>query len=334
MEYRINKFIELKLESDKTVIYIASKPFIMCKGVFIEIPAEKVYLDIEAYHIDELSEKSEQHFKYNIPSETIFWTHCSNMQAWAEHGYDTSLLHSNLAFPLLRRLIEAGDIKAKQIFKEEIGKKFSSGYLPTIQYLEEEMYLTDLLNENELNIIFKELKKKLLNDNDVEQMLKVLNYLVQIDFPQAIEAIKHLIKKGVRNNDNTYSRIISNEYYSQYFNNSEIYECLIDGHVLAELNHFVDGDLELRAELNTVLRSGFSIKGNQITGIILWGQKNLYTFFILKLHFHTLHQRIRVSNDKLILAYKGLHCNKDFLLKIYPLNLNAVPEVFSRFVSQ
>ena len=50
----------MKLENNETVIYVDNKPFIMCKGVFIDIPAEKVYLDIETYRIDELTEKSEQ----------------------------------------------------------------------------------------------------------------------------------------------------------------------------------------------------------------------------------------------------------------------------------
>lgn len=66
MEYRINKFIELKLENGKTVIYIDNEPFILCKGIFIEIPVENEHLDVETYSIDELSEKSKQHFTVSI----------------------------------------------------------------------------------------------------------------------------------------------------------------------------------------------------------------------------------------------------------------------------
>ncbi len=270
MEYRINKFIELKLEIGKTVIYIDKKPFTQCKGVFIEIPVESDSLDIGTLSMDELSEKYKQQITHNISPETIFWAHCSNMQVWVEHGYDTSLLHSNIAFPLLKRLIQVGDIKAKQIFKEEIGKRFASGHLPTIQYLEE-VNLLELLSEEERNIIFKEMKKKLLADKDVEQVLKVLVYLEEIGFPQAIGTIRHLIKKGVRNNDKLYSKLLSSEYYTQYFDNLDIYDCLIDGDTLAGLNHYVIGDLELQAEFNPENGSGFSIEGNQITGIILWG---------------------------------------------------------------
>ncbi len=268
MEYSINKFLELKLENNNTVIYVDKKPFILCKGIFIEVPVESESLDTETYSIDELSEKSKQHFLHNIPPETIFWAHCSNMQVWAEHGYDTSLLHSNIAFPLLLRLKKVGDLKAKQIFKEEIGKRFASGSLPTIQYLEEEYYLS-LLNEDELSIIFKELIKKLLNDKNTEQILKVLDYLVEINFPKARETLKNVLRDGVRNNDHTYSKIISTEYYTQYFHNSEIYECLISGDVLAKLNHLTFGNLKLHAEFNTGFESGFNIEGNQVTGVVL-----------------------------------------------------------------
>ncbi len=46
-----------------------------------------------------------------------FWGHCSNLQAWAEYGYDTRLLHPNLAFPLLEKLATVGDPIAKKVFK-------------------------------------------------------------------------------------------------------------------------------------------------------------------------------------------------------------------------
>jgi hypothetical protein len=45
----------------------------------------------------------------NIPPEIRFWAHCSNLETWGENNYDTRLIHSNLAFPLLKKLTEAGD---------------------------------------------------------------------------------------------------------------------------------------------------------------------------------------------------------------------------------
>ena len=80
-------------------------------------------------------------YSYDIPPETEFWGHCSNIQAWIENDYNTCILHSNIAFPLLKELTKAGDPKAKRVFKEEIAKRMSSGYYPTIKYLILEGYL-------------------------------------------------------------------------------------------------------------------------------------------------------------------------------------------------
>ena len=75
--------------------------------------------------IDEAVEKLDRSLEgasenLKVPPETEFWGHCSNMQVWAEYNYDTRLLHSNLAFPLLKRLYEAGDTIAQRVFQEEI----------------------------------------------------------------------------------------------------------------------------------------------------------------------------------------------------------------------
>ena len=67
-----------------------------------------------------------------------------NIQVWVEHEYDTRLLHRNLAFPLLRKLVEAGDSYAKRVFKEEIAMRLSSGYPSVVRYLLNEGYLTYL----------------------------------------------------------------------------------------------------------------------------------------------------------------------------------------------
>ncbi|MHA1492280.1 MAG: leucine-rich repeat domain-containing protein, partial [Promethearchaeota archaeon] len=76
-----------------------------------------------------------------IPPETEFWAHCSNLQAWAEHGYNTRLLHSNIAFPLLKKLAKVGDPLARKMFKEEVAERFLSGSESVQRYLISEGYL-------------------------------------------------------------------------------------------------------------------------------------------------------------------------------------------------
>lgn len=155
LEYKINKFLELKLENGKTIISINKERFDQCKFLFLINPLEKEP-NSEINSIDEASEQFSSRLEKQIKPEELgispeeeFRAHCSNLQAWAEHNYDTRLLHSNLSFPLLKKLTEIGDELAKKVFKEEIAKRLESGYAPVIEYLINEGY-TDYLEKDEL----------------------------------------------------------------------------------------------------------------------------------------------------------------------------------------
>lgn len=162
-EYKINDFLKLSLESGNTNIYVGGKLFKQCKYLFLNIPVAKNadYNEIES--IDEAADKLDHSMesgnpkKYQLPPDVEFWGHCSNLQAWFENAYDTRLLHSNLAFPLLRALGEAGDPLAQKVFKQAIIQRFAYGYPGVVQYLLTENYL-EYLDENEI--------KSLLNDQN------------------------------------------------------------------------------------------------------------------------------------------------------------------------
>ncbi|KKL81795.1 hypothetical protein LCGC14_1991180 [marine sediment metagenome] len=164
-EFNVNKYLFLRLEGKLTLIYVNRKRYTHCTRVILNIPIE----DIEKYDgiesIDEICDLN-NHFLienkiykeengelnpslllYDISPEAEFWAHCSNIQAWVEHDYDTCILHSNLAFPLLKELTKAGDPQAKRVFKEEIAKRIGSGYFTTIKYLILEGYLFYLTDE-------------------------------------------------------------------------------------------------------------------------------------------------------------------------------------------
>ena len=143
-EFKVNNFITLKLEKGKTNIYINGQYFKQCLFLLLNIPVDKVssFNDIES--IDEASTKLSRKMENNhniIKPEVEFMGHCSNIQAWAENDYDTRLLHSNIAFPLLKRLSELRDPIAIKIYKEEIAKRFLSGNYNVITYLHNEGYL-------------------------------------------------------------------------------------------------------------------------------------------------------------------------------------------------
>ncbi|MFW9877763.1 MAG: hypothetical protein ACFFG0_32140 [Candidatus Thorarchaeota archaeon] len=145
-EYKINDYITLRLENEETVIYIKNKRFLVCKYLLINIPIDQTEYFKEIQSIDEFSDtvgKSLEptidfdgipHRRNEIPADVEFWGHCSNLQAWYENNYDTRLLHSNLAFPLLKKLTEVGDTLAQAIFQEEICQRFESFYPTTIKY--------------------------------------------------------------------------------------------------------------------------------------------------------------------------------------------------------
>ncbi|MFX1529949.1 MAG: hypothetical protein ACFFBC_02440 [Promethearchaeota archaeon] len=108
-----------------------------------------------------------------ISPEVEFWGHCSNLQVWYENNYNSCLLHSNLAFPLLRKLTEVGDLLAKKVFKEEIAKRFENGTINTIRFLAYNNYLF-FLNKLELECLFEQSSPNLIQII-IEQLENLMN---------------------------------------------------------------------------------------------------------------------------------------------------------------
>ncbi|MFX1451966.1 MAG: leucine-rich repeat domain-containing protein, partial [Promethearchaeota archaeon] len=143
----------------------------------------------EFMSIDEVSEtldhSLEIEMNFNrLEPEIEFWGHCSNLQAWSENFYDTSLLHSNLAFPLLKKLTDVGDPKASQVFKDEIAERLMNIHTNVAQYLIRENYL-EYFNKEEtellMEILFEQIEKKFkkkqslnLEDIEIETLLQLL----------------------------------------------------------------------------------------------------------------------------------------------------------------
>lgn len=173
-EFEINKYLTLKLENEKTIIYLAGEEFMQCKYLLLDIPIKDIPLLEDIESIDDASERlgwAEEgqlglnEIEYYISPETEFWGHCSNLQVWAENNYDTRLLHSNLAFPLLKKLVNIGDPKAKKVFREEVAQRLESANSTVCNYLFNGDYL-EYLPKNYLNELIKNkdfLKKLRLN---------------------------------------------------------------------------------------------------------------------------------------------------------------------------
>ncbi|MFX0024674.1 MAG: leucine-rich repeat domain-containing protein [Candidatus Hermodarchaeota archaeon] len=187
--YRINDFITLKLEKEKTVIYVNDEKFLQCKYLLIEIPKDRINEFDDFMSIDDVSEKLDHSLEKIISATKIlpeieFWGHCSNLQAWAENNYDTNLLHSNLAFPLLKKLTDVGDPIARRVFKEEIADRLTKLYTNVAQYLIQENYLEYFNSEeNEIimEILFKQIEQKfrikqssLLQEKEINTLLDII----------------------------------------------------------------------------------------------------------------------------------------------------------------
>lgn len=185
-EFKVNKFITLKLEDNKTNIYVNGKYFNQCKILLLDIPVNKISSFDDIGSMDDAIEIIDQpNVEILLQPEILFWGHCSNLQVWVEHSYDTRLLHRNLAFPLLKELSNRGDPIAKIIFKEEIARRIESGNHTVITFLLIEGYLR-YFNKEEVENVLEE--QFLIIVNKLDNVEKDF-YRVRV-FLQLIKAIK------------------------------------------------------------------------------------------------------------------------------------------------
>ncbi len=143
-EFVINPYLAVRLEGCETVIYVGGRRFQQCKALVFDLPRREMQDPTTPTSIDEVTALYRQpplpSRSTKIPPEVEFWGHCSNLQAWADNDYDTRLLHSNLAFPLLKALVDAGDSNATVALKRDIVARFSAGYMPVVKFLVEGQY--------------------------------------------------------------------------------------------------------------------------------------------------------------------------------------------------
>ena len=98
LEFEINKYLKLKLEGGRTNIYVKGRKFQQCMYLLLNIPVDRIEEYDEIESIDEAAEKLNRSMEGHhnnlggrITPEEEFQGHCSNIQVWAENGYDTRL---------------------------------------------------------------------------------------------------------------------------------------------------------------------------------------------------------------------------------------------------
>jgi hypothetical protein len=142
MKIVINDLVDLIWEG-KPVIFVAGRRFNQCSFLAVTVPPEKLHevgsiddmvslpeartlegiRDVDEYlhEVDDL-EPGE-----HVTEETIMQAHASNLIAWVENDYNPGILNTNLSFPLLKKLAEAGDKKAERVLKSEIRDRVLNG---------------------------------------------------------------------------------------------------------------------------------------------------------------------------------------------------------------
>ncbi len=174
MERILNKYITLKLENNKTNIYVDGELFNQCKYILLNLNINNLdrYDNIDSIDsvIKEYSREHETN-KSRLSPNTEFFGHCSNIEAWIINGYNLNILHSSLSIPLLRRLAILKDPMAIIKLKEEIALRLESGNKKVFTYFLNEDYLW-FFELEELEVIFQKIS---FDDQD---LLKQVNSLI------------------------------------------------------------------------------------------------------------------------------------------------------------
>lgn len=115
-------------------IRVDGKEFLSCAALVASFDdLAKISKDITS--IDELVEihdddswiAGDEALRQQITPQEELIAHASNIQAWIENDYDPRILHSNIAFPLLRELARVGDEKARRVMEAAIDERMESG---------------------------------------------------------------------------------------------------------------------------------------------------------------------------------------------------------------
>lgn len=258
-EFVVNESITLKMENGKTIIYLVGKRFRQCKSLFLNIPKEIIHefedinsIDKAFNHLDETLEHSNP-YEYDISPEEEFRGHCSNLQVWAENNYDTRLLHSTLAFPLLKRLSEINDSQARRVYKKEILKRIESREISVINFILNNQYLESFDNE-ELKILYQELRTFI---NIYFRGKQKFNFdMIEIDFLRIINELSDFMKRK--------------DFFEVFLENSEANTLTHLESKIGKMKLIIDHENMFESLSNYSKFNAFSIKNGFVNTLIIY----------------------------------------------------------------
>lgn len=330
-EFKVNKYLALRLENRKTYIYIKGKRYVQCVRIELDLPKKDLEKINEIESLDGLGNVSSEpllnnrvyqekletkEVEHSISPEEEFWGHCSNLQYWYESNYDSEILFYNIAFPLLKKLSrpEVGDPLAKKVFKEEICKKFKSSDPPVVIFLSTGGYLNYLeKDEVEALLSHMEFKDELVH----HKFFRLAMMKIAMD-TSSINAIKIISKyyPKILNNDNENVLL----HYEKIYNIIEKMMVRLNLTIYSIINLlFHDRDnmekdnlkfyLILRNEINgkiiNLLKSCKQIEPDQIVKLLGETKNNVYhnlkkldKYKLIKTEYIDGHVKCRINPDK------------------------------------
>jgi len=165
-----------------------------------------------------------------------------NLQVWVENNYDIRFLHSNLAIPLLKKLVDLGDPTAKNEFKEVIAKRILNGNINSSIYYISQNYLC-YFEPEELKVIIDRINDIYILNNMKESVWKEinLNYLKKsikkINSPSIEKVLLNKAVYMLRNgNEEDLIKILIHRGFIRYLS-KENYEILLTNTPIQFLNY-------------------------------------------------------------------------------------------------
>lgn len=156
--FKINELVDLRLIKNKTYIYIDNKRFVQCFNLLFNVDPSTSRITPNIKNMDEASRilgSSYSSWFMKISPKEAFMAHCSNIQAFFENNLNTDLLHSDIAFPLLKKLVQLNYKPAEAVFTGEVVKRYNEGTWESRRFLKLEGYLK-YLNREERRALKKE----------------------------------------------------------------------------------------------------------------------------------------------------------------------------------
>ncbi len=133
---KINKYISLLLDNSKVIIFILKEKF----GEF-HISKLKELFKISEFEVDIYTYlKFLKDTNHNNPNFNDFRIIAKNFKYWELKNYNINLLDYHLSLPLLKKLVQIGDHKAKNVFVNQLSILLWRGDSIVLNYLIKEKY--------------------------------------------------------------------------------------------------------------------------------------------------------------------------------------------------